>query len=107
MTKDELVALARTIALAHGLRPDLVCAIVEQESSWRTYAVRYEAWVDIGLGRCGPSNWRFPATVIEDDCNRRTIRFTRKACGCISGPPWRSNEDLWMRANGAIANPNP
>jgi soluble lytic murein transglycosylase-like protein len=38
----ELVALARTIASAHGLDPALVCAVVEQESAWDAYAIRYE-----------------------------------------------------------------
>ena len=37
-----LVALARTIASQHALDPALVCAIVEQESSWDTHAIRYE-----------------------------------------------------------------
>ena len=37
-----LVALARAIALQHALDPALVCAIVEQESSWDTHAMRYE-----------------------------------------------------------------
>ena len=38
----ELVALARTIASEHGLDPALVCAVVEQESAWDAYAIRYE-----------------------------------------------------------------
>ena len=37
-----LVALARAIASQHALDPALVCAIVEQESSWDTHAIRYE-----------------------------------------------------------------
>jgi len=37
-----LVALARTIASKHALDAVLVCAIAEQESSWDTYAIRYE-----------------------------------------------------------------
>jgi len=37
-----LVAIARTIAQQHALDPALVCAIVEQESSWDTHAMRYE-----------------------------------------------------------------
>jgi hypothetical protein len=38
----EIVALARTIASAHGLDPALVCAVVEQESAWDADAIRYE-----------------------------------------------------------------
>lgn len=38
----ELVALAHDAAEAHGLWPELVCAIVEQESSWNPWALRYE-----------------------------------------------------------------
>jgi soluble lytic murein transglycosylase-like protein len=40
---DDLIAVARSIAAAHGLDADLVCAVIEQESSWRTYQIRYEA----------------------------------------------------------------
>lgn len=39
---NELVALARTTAAKHDLDPALVCAIVEQESSWEPFAIRYE-----------------------------------------------------------------
>jgi soluble lytic murein transglycosylase-like protein len=38
----ELLALARVAAQSHSLPPDLVCAIVEQESSWNRWALRYE-----------------------------------------------------------------
>jgi soluble lytic murein transglycosylase-like protein len=38
----EIVALARTIASAHGLDPALACAVVEQESAWDACAIRYE-----------------------------------------------------------------
>jgi len=37
-----LVALAHSAAAAHKLDPALVCAVVEQESSWNPWAVRYE-----------------------------------------------------------------
>ncbi len=37
-----LIALARRIAAAHALDPALVCAVIEQESSWNPYAMRYE-----------------------------------------------------------------
>ncbi|HWZ96920.1 MAG TPA: lytic transglycosylase domain-containing protein [Candidatus Dormibacteraeota bacterium] len=39
---DRLVSLACTLAQAHGLEPSLVCAVIEQESSWNTWAIRYE-----------------------------------------------------------------
>ena len=38
-----LVSLARKAAAAHSLDSSLVCAIVEQESSWNPWAMRYEA----------------------------------------------------------------
>jgi Transglycosylase SLT domain len=38
----ELVALAQRAAEAHALWPTLVCAIVEQESAWNPWALRYE-----------------------------------------------------------------
>jgi soluble lytic murein transglycosylase-like protein len=37
-----LIALARAAAVAHALDPALVCAVVEQESAWNPWAVRYE-----------------------------------------------------------------
>lgn len=36
------MALARRAAEAHALWPEVVCAIVEQESSWNPWALRYE-----------------------------------------------------------------
>lgn len=42
MIKDELVDLAKQTALAHQLDPLLVCAVVEQESGWNPFAIRYE-----------------------------------------------------------------
>jgi soluble lytic murein transglycosylase-like protein len=38
----EIVELARHTAAAHGLDPALVCAVIEQESAWNPWAVRYE-----------------------------------------------------------------
>src|ERR1700679_2298143 len=38
----EVIELVRSIAAAHGLEPALVCAVIEQESSWNCWAVRYE-----------------------------------------------------------------
>ncbi|MGB2642875.1 MAG: lytic transglycosylase domain-containing protein [Candidatus Acidiferrum sp.] len=38
----QLVALARKAAAAQALDPALVCAVVEQESSWYAWAMRYE-----------------------------------------------------------------
>jgi soluble lytic murein transglycosylase-like protein len=42
LTQDELIALAKTTAGAHGLDPALVCAVCEQESAWNVWAIRYE-----------------------------------------------------------------
>ena len=38
----ELIDLARQIACEHVLDPALVCAVIEQESAWNPWAVRYE-----------------------------------------------------------------
>ncbi|HXJ04396.1 MAG TPA: lytic transglycosylase domain-containing protein [Candidatus Acidoferrum sp.] len=38
----QLVALARKAAAAQSLDPALVCAVIEQESSWNPWAMRYE-----------------------------------------------------------------
>lgn len=38
----ELIALAGKIALLHNLEPALVCAVIEQESEWNPWAMRYE-----------------------------------------------------------------
>ena len=38
----KLVALAQRAAEAEGLEPALVCAVVEQESGWNPWAMRYE-----------------------------------------------------------------
>jgi len=38
----DLLALARATASRHALDPALVCAVVEQESSWDPQAIRYE-----------------------------------------------------------------
>jgi soluble lytic murein transglycosylase-like protein len=38
----QLVALARRAAAAQALDPALVCAVVEQESAWNPWAMRYE-----------------------------------------------------------------
>jgi soluble lytic murein transglycosylase-like protein len=37
-----LVSLARKAAAVHGLEAALVCAVVEQESGWNPWAMRYE-----------------------------------------------------------------
>ena|SRR5271156_1560058 len=38
----ELLEKAKTIAAEYSLDPVLICAIIEQESSWRPWAVRFE-----------------------------------------------------------------
>lgn len=39
---SQLVLLARRAAAAQSLDPALVCAVVEQESGWNPWAMRYE-----------------------------------------------------------------
>lgn len=41
-TNDVRLALARKWALKYSLDPFLVCAVIEQESSWNPWAVRFE-----------------------------------------------------------------
>jgi soluble lytic murein transglycosylase-like protein len=38
----EIIALAKRNAISYALDPALVCAVVEQESAWNTFAMRYE-----------------------------------------------------------------
>jgi soluble lytic murein transglycosylase-like protein len=38
----ELLAIARRAAVAQSLDPALVCALIEQESAWNPWAMRYE-----------------------------------------------------------------
>lgn len=42
MDTGELITLARQVAKTHHLDPKLVCAVVEQESGWEPWAIRYE-----------------------------------------------------------------
>src|SRR5215469_2025344 len=42
MTKDELIKAAKDAAFTQGLDSALVCAVVEQESGWEPWAIRYE-----------------------------------------------------------------
>jgi len=39
---SQLLLLARKAAIAQSLDPALVCALVEQESGWNPWAIRYE-----------------------------------------------------------------
>jgi soluble lytic murein transglycosylase-like protein len=39
---DMTVQLAISIAKDHGLDPALVCAVIEQESGWNPWAIRFE-----------------------------------------------------------------
>jgi len=42
MTVSDLQAKAKSYAVLHGLDGALVCAVVEQESNWAPWAIRYE-----------------------------------------------------------------
>jgi len=42
LATNPLIQLAAAMAARHSLDPALVCAIIEQESSWDTYSLRYE-----------------------------------------------------------------
>src|SRR5271167_3713043 len=38
----DILVLAKRNAISYALDPALVCAVVEQESAWNTWAIRYE-----------------------------------------------------------------
>jgi len=42
MPPTDLLALARSAAAKHSLDAPLVCAVIEQESTWDPHAMRYE-----------------------------------------------------------------
>ena len=42
MKKEDLIQLARLRAAQFELHPGLVCAVIEQESRWESWALRYE-----------------------------------------------------------------
>ncbi len=42
MTWEEMIALAKDTVARHDLPPELVCAVVEQESDWEPSAIRCE-----------------------------------------------------------------
>lgn len=42
MNRTELIQLAKIRAAQFGLPPALVCAVIEQESRWNPWALRYE-----------------------------------------------------------------
>ncbi len=42
LAQSASIAQARELAAVHGLDPALVCAVIEQESGWNPWAMRYE-----------------------------------------------------------------
>jgi soluble lytic murein transglycosylase-like protein len=42
MDNTSLISLARAIATQEGCDPVLICAMIEQESNWNQWAIRYE-----------------------------------------------------------------
>lgn len=38
----DLIAVARNIAAAHSLPPELICGQIERESTWNPWQIRYE-----------------------------------------------------------------
>ena len=81
MIKLELIELAKRKALQHGLDPTLVCAVVEQESAWNPYAVRYEDFAMDGMNarRNYEQEYTFHQfTVLSSNANKR-FQFTKLA----------------------------
>jgi soluble lytic murein transglycosylase-like protein len=42
VNKTQLIALAKVLAAQASIDPVLVCAVIEQESSWNPWSIRYE-----------------------------------------------------------------
>lgn len=42
MNRDDLIRIAKATAKAHEIIPELFCALIEHESSWDTWSMRYE-----------------------------------------------------------------
>jgi hypothetical protein len=42
MTQQDMIAIARDAAARHGLFPKLLCGLVERESTWDPWKIRYE-----------------------------------------------------------------
>jgi soluble lytic murein transglycosylase-like protein len=59
---SQLVALARKAAVAQSLDPALVCAVVEQESAWNPWALRYEPLFFAKYVACLYTNNKISAT---------------------------------------------
>jgi soluble lytic murein transglycosylase-like protein len=69
LSRDELISGVRAAAVRSGLEAALICAMVEQESSWDPWAIRYEPqfyarYVTplIGLNRLSETESRARAT---------------------------------------------
>jgi soluble lytic murein transglycosylase-like protein len=43
LTKAQMIAVAVNAAVKHNLPPPLVCSIVQRETTWNPFAIRYEA----------------------------------------------------------------
>jgi hypothetical protein len=62
---SQLLVLARKAAAAQSLDPALVCAVVEQESAWNPWAIRYEPlFFAKYLAWNGGGNPAYPAQVL-------------------------------------------
>lgn len=66
----ELVAIAHEVAAAHNLEPALVCAVIEQESSWNPWAIRFE-----------PQFWQRYVQVLQHDLH---LSVTEGECRATS-----------------------
>lgn len=74
MTREELILLAKDTAARHDLPPELVCAVVEQESAWDPSAIRYEpAFYDRYVA---PLLLRRPAQLVGGETEARARAFS-------------------------------
>lgn len=74
-----LVNLAKGIAAAHSLDPDLVCAVIEQESAWNPWEFRYEpgflsAYIAPMLTGTSPAG---KIVVFDPSCSIQTEAYAR------------------------------
>lgn len=78
-----LINLVKGIAAQHGLDPDLVCAVVEQESAWNEWEFRYEpafyatyiAPMLKGASPAGPIKVFDPSCSIETEAAARAFSW--------------------------------
>src|SRR3990167_5296271 len=73
MNKPEIITLARSIAEKHGLDPSLVLAVIEQESEFDPWAIRYEK----GFYKSYIAGMDEEELIVRPPCSRDTEEIMR------------------------------